>query len=170
MTSTMRFDRWQNSLGQPYGTVLQVVSVTFTGVFTTTSASFVNITGLSANITPKFANSKILVTGSVNFGSSQGSNGTFFRLARGSTGIAIGDSAGTRTRSYGGSNTFEAAMFSSAFNFLDAPETTSSVTYNVQLATNSGGVTSAVNRWLSYPEDPNRPRGVSTITLTEIAQ
>ena len=170
MTSTMRFDRWQNSLGQPYGTVLQVVSVTFTDVFSTTSATFVDITGLIASITPKFATSKILVAGSVNIGSTSGTNGVRFRLARGSTGIAIADTASTRTRAYSGGNTLQAAMVSSAFNFLDSPSTTSSVTYSVQLSTNSGGTTAAVNRQLSDGDDPSTPRGTSTITLMEIAQ
>jgi hypothetical protein len=170
MTSTMRFDKWENSLGQPYGTVLQVVSVTFTDIFSTTSATFVDITGLSASITPRFASSKILITGSVNISATQGTNGVRFRLARGSTGIAIGNTAGGRTRAYSGGSTLTTAMVSSAFNFLDSPSTISSVTYNVQLATNSGGSTAAVNRQLSDVDDPSIPRGVSTITLMEIAQ
>ena len=53
MTSTMRFDKWENSLGQPYGTVLQVVQGVKTDVFTANSSSFIDVTGLSASITPR---------------------------------------------------------------------------------------------------------------------
>ena len=46
----------------PAGSILQVVSVTKTDSFTTSSSSFVDITGLSATITPSSASSKILVS------------------------------------------------------------------------------------------------------------
>jgi len=149
--------------------ILQVVSVTKTDVFTTTSTTFSNVTGLAVSITPSSASSKILIAGSVNVSSTSGVNGVHFRLARGSTGIALGDAAGSRNRTYSGGNTIAAAMVSSAFNFLDSPATTSSTTYNVQLATNSGGQTAAVNRQLGDADDPGTPRGVSTITVMEIA-
>ena len=43
------------------GGIVQCVSTTKTDTFTTTSTSFVDVTGLSATITPKFSTSKILV-------------------------------------------------------------------------------------------------------------
>lgn len=171
MTSTMRFDKWENSLGQPYGTVLQVVSTTFTGVFSTTSTAYSDVTGLSVSITPRFANSKILVTGSINIGSNGFlTNAAFFKLLRGSTDIALGDTAGGRIRGYSGAGTDQNAMTSSAFEFLDSPSSTASLTYKLQLASNVSGQTVAVNRWVNDIDNATRVRGVSTITLMEIAQ
>lgn len=59
MTSTMRFDKWENSLGQSYGTVLQVVQNRVTVNKTTTSTA--EVMGNEVVITPKFSNSRILV-------------------------------------------------------------------------------------------------------------
>ena len=58
----------------PTGSILQVVSTTKTDTFTSTSTSMVDITGLSATITPSSTSSKILVMASVasgNTGSQQ---------------------------------------------------------------------------------------------------
>jgi hypothetical protein len=149
--------------------ILQVLSTTKTDVFTTNSSTFENVTGLSVSITPSATSSKILVFGSVNISASEGFNGVRFRLARGSTEIGIADAAGSRARTYSGGSTLTSAMVSSAFNFLDAPSTTSSVAYNVQLSSNTGGQTAAVNRQLSDVDDASIPRGVSTITVMEVA-
>lgn len=153
------------------GHVLQVVSTTFTGVFSTTSTTYSDVTGLSASITPGSANSKILVTGSINIGSNGFlTNAVFYKVVRGSTDIALGDSAATRIRGYSGAGTDQNAMTSSAFEFLDSPASTSTLTYKLQLASNVSGQTVAVNRWVNDLDSPTRVRGVSTITLMEIAQ
>ena len=44
------------------GKVLQVVSTTKTDTFTTSSTSFVDITGLSVSITPSSTSNKIKIT------------------------------------------------------------------------------------------------------------
>jgi hypothetical protein len=105
--------------------ILQVLSTTKTDVFTMTSTTCANVTGLAVSITPSSATSKILIAGSVNVSSTSGTNGVHFRLARGATAIAIGDTAGTRNRTYSGGNTIAASMVSSAFNFLDVNDMTS---------------------------------------------
>lgn len=89
MTSTMRFDKWENSLGQPYGAVLQVVHAkaagpvsNASGYFSTTSTSRVS-TGLTVSITPKFANSKLLVKMIVQYNQSgSASKGAVFWVYR----------------------------------------------------------------------------------------
>jgi hypothetical protein len=149
--------------------ILQLLSVTKTDVYTMSSTTFDPVTGLSIAITPSSTASKILVFGSVNISSTSGVNGVRFRLMRDSTAIALGDTASTRTRTYSGGNTIQAAMVSSAFNFLDSPSTVSSVTYKIELSTNSGGQVVAVNRQLADGDDPGTPRGVSTITVMEVA-
>jgi len=47
------------------GKILQVIQTVKTDAFSTTSTSFVDITGLSVNITPSVASSKILVTATI---------------------------------------------------------------------------------------------------------
>jgi hypothetical protein len=131
MTSTMRFDKWENSLGQPYGTVLQVVQGSTSTESVTTSTSFVD-TGLTATITPKSASSKILVLTSQlvrPVDNSQDQAYSQFRLLRGTTGILDLKYGGNATRGAG-----SAAAFSSnnAMTILDSPETTSATTYKVQ--------------------------------------
>jgi hypothetical protein len=117
----------------------QIVQIVKTDVFTTSSTSFVDITGLSATITPRSASNRILVIISA-YAGPNGSNFTCFgKLVRGATDIAIGDARGSATR----------ASFSSSYptgnnsafwglNFLDSPATTSPITYKVQAAAESG--------------------------------
>lgn len=74
MASIMRFDSWQDSLGNQVAVsenghikypsaVIQMVQGTDTvGYYTTTGTSYIQ-TGLTATITPKYSNSKFLVTG-----------------------------------------------------------------------------------------------------------
>jgi hypothetical protein len=172
MTSTMRFDKWENSLGQPYGTVLQVVQAVKTDVFTTTSTSYVDATGLSLAITPKFANSKILVTGNISLGSSTTVQFSVFgRMVRDETPIGIADVDGSRDRgtfSYqmGG---FEGPM-SQGFSFFDTPATTSTTTYKVQIKAETPQ-TAYINRGIEGDGNSTiTPRVISSITIMEIAQ
>lgn len=172
MTSTMRFDKWENTLGQPYGTVLQVVQAVKLDVFSTTSTSYVDVPGLSVAITPKFSNSKILVTGNVSLGSSTIERYSIFgRMTRGGTPIGIADTDGVRDRgtfSYqmGG---FEGPM-SQSFSFFDSPSTTSSVTYTAQIKAENP-MTAYINRGLEGDGNSTiTPRVISSITVMEIAQ
>lgn len=63
MTSTMRFDKWENSLGQPYNAVIQIQRG-FQNSFVTATASGYTPTGLKVQITPKALNSKFYVSAS----------------------------------------------------------------------------------------------------------
>ena len=121
------------------GKILQVVSTTKTDIFSTSSTSFTDITGFSVNITPSSSSNKVLVTGLVTFGGSDGeAYGYTFNLARviggSETDICIGDAAGSRTRATFGTQGFgpSDATDTSAINFLDSPSTTSQVTYKVR--------------------------------------
>jgi hypothetical protein len=164
MTSTMRFDRWQNSLGQTYGTVLQVVQAVKTDTFSTTNTTFTDITGLSATITPKFASSKILISCQM-FASSPSTNTTFFGLIRDATDIARSTTATSVNSSVYIADLAQAQANSIGIQFLDSPSTTSSTTYKVAMRQQSSG-TGFVNR-RSFD---NAFGAISTITLMEIAQ
>jgi hypothetical protein len=122
------------------GNVIQVVQTAKTNTFTTSSAmpTFVDITGLSATITPASASNKVLVTVTGVMGVTPNGYAMAVNLVRGSTSIAIGDARGSTTRCFAGgtSNTADGRSFTVCF--LDSPATTSATTYKVQLSAESG--------------------------------
>ena len=145
------------------GGILQVVSTTKTDVFSTSSSSKVDITGLSATITPRSTSSKILVAISITHGASA-STSTEFRVMRDTT--AILDAAGY-AYSFRGNFGFDSQnaneIFMANFGHLDSPASTSSLTYKVQVS--SSAATTYVNRTNSGPQNAS----VSSITLMEVA-
>ena len=154
----------------PAGSILQVVSTTKTDTFTSSSTSFVDITGLSATITPRSTSSKILVMASVASGNT-GSQQSGFRFMRDATPIAVGDAAGSRTPvtigAYFGGSISNYHLSTLTSQVLDTPGTTSSVTYKVQGNTN--GDTLTINRNGADLDVSTVRRAVSTITLMEVA-
>jgi len=153
----------------PAGSVLQVVSNTKIDTFSTTSSSYVDVTGLFVTITPTSATSRILITGLVNFAAS--ADVGFFRLVRDSTAICVGTAAGSRLAATAQQrNTSDSAdADAAALNFLDSPGTTSTVTYKIQAASAPGGYTTRFNSSADDPDQTNRGRTASTITVMEIA-
>ena len=154
------------------GTVLQVVSATKTDTFTTTSSSFVDLTGVSVSITPTSASSKIMIIATLMAGADASGTTFMSRLVRDSTSIALGDSASNRTQVTFGTDDMITANtnLSIALTFLDSPSTTSATTYKVQVAqTRTLGGTLTVNRDGQDSDDVQVPRGSSTITVMEIA-
>ena len=152
------------------GTVLQVQSTTLTSTFTSaTGNSWVDITGLSVSITPKFSTSKILVSFSV--------SGTIFRPAvnavtlkclRGSTAIGIGDASGSVLQISASSGVASNdSMQTCAWQYLDSPATTSSTTYKLQIYQDTPANPFYINR--TTADSNNAGRSVSTITVMEIA-
>ena len=149
MASILRFDNWQNSdgtsiattdasgnisfAGAGAGKILQVVSTPKTDTFTTTSTSYVDVTGLSVSITPTASTSKIFVT--TNFVGTQNTlQLAFFVLDRNGTNIF------TSSDSLSGfvypQHTTEVPYV--AISYLDSPATTSALTYKVQMKVNEG--------------------------------
>lgn len=119
------------------GGILQVVQTVKSDVFSSSSVStWVDVTGLSAAITPNSSSNKILimVCGAVGV---SGSISAAARIVRGNTPLFVGDTTSgyvsTGSASfYGGSadgNNNEALII----NYLDSPSTTSEVTYKLQL-------------------------------------
>tara|TARA_Y100000592_G_scaffold89074_1_gene145740 strand:+ start:201 stop:731 length:531 start_codon:yes stop_codon:yes gene_type:complete len=110
-----------------FGKIGQVVQTTKTDLFSTTSTSYVDVTGVSASITPSATSSKIYVILNGHSNSSQASVQIYrLKLLRDSTSIGI--PSGQIFESYGVSN---APQTFSTF-LLDEPSTTSSVTYKLQ--------------------------------------
>ena len=157
-------------LAMPAGHILQVVQAVKTDTFTTTSSSFVDITGVSKTITPSASSSKVLVTATLNIGNSASSGHiVMVRLVRGSTVIAQGDAAGNRQRVFAIAGQHQANIDQNnvTVNFIDEPSTASAVTYKVQIQTE--GQTATVNRSGVDGDNSYGGRTISTITLQEVA-
>lgn len=161
----------------PADYILQVKHGILTAAsFTTQSASFTDITGLSVTITPKYATSKVLIT--LNLMTSINAASLYVRMTGGNSSGIIGDATGDNRvsaflglgRQTSGFDISESALCLSG-QILDSPATTSGVTYQPQVrASDSSSRTIHINK---APDDSNhvyRGRYISTITAMEIAQ
>jgi len=144
------------------GKVLQVVQAVKNDTFSSASASWVDITGLSLSITPSATSSKFFIT--ANFVTSHSAaNSLGVKLLRDSTAIYQGDDTQTRkgTSSWqyvAGSNR---NVGSNSFQYVDSPSTSSQTTYKIQVKVNGGSV---------YINDRSNGDSsfISTITAMEI--
>lgn len=151
------------------GKIGQVIQTSLDGIveITSSSGTFVDITGFNASITPSATSSKILVNCSINYGGTGNLYGAT-RLLRGSTAIGVGASAGSRTPAtvFTSSGDLSKAV-NSAVQFLDTPSTTSSTTYKLQVTLNSGQ-TFKLNSEGENIDNAANHRTISTITLMEV--
>ena len=118
------------------GKVLQVVSTAKTDSFSTTATSDTAVTGLSLSITPSSSSNKIyvictVITRSANTGGYLGS----FSIYRDSTRINGGQAGASSTT----------ANVSSSLSILDAPSTTSAITYQVYAKSEGNSSTVFIN-------------------------
>jgi hypothetical protein len=158
----------------PSGSILQVVSTTKVDTFSTSSTNeFVDITGLSVNITPLSSSSRILINvhlGAFGNGSSS-ANTASFRLVRNSTVVGAGTPEGARVgasfRDFIDADNNHAR--NGSFTHVDSPSTTSTITYKLQA--NNQANTLFINR--NGSNDNNGlawgTRCASSITVMEIA-
>ena len=139
------------------GHILQVVSVRKTDTFTTTSETFVDVTGLTVSITPTSASNKIFVFYSAYLSSTGADFGSVSKLLRGSTQLDIG---------YNQTNPVQSGTGGTTVNqILDSPNTTSSVTYKIQLRSHSTSHTARIGAGGNGGTDVPK----SVITLMEVA-
>jgi hypothetical protein len=155
----------------PVGNVLQVVSTAKDDTFTTTSTSFVDVTGLSASITPSSSSNKVLVSVVVPVANNNIAEGFILTVTDSSNNAIFSPSSpGSRSvamnRWVTAGNMFN-GVFPQTFVFLHSPGTTSSYTYKVRGRVS--GSTGFVNRSETDTDNGNFPRTVSTITLMEVA-
>ncbi len=154
----------------PVGSTLQSISVVDSTVSILTTSSDTTI--LTANITPSFASSKILIIVSLSINKSDGYT-AYTKLKRNGTFIY----PYTSDRGFPIRNTVtEWGVEMPTFHFLDSPSTTSQISYTV--TTNTSAALNGAGS--SYPTYVNRNRsnaqdgwsgGIasSSITLLEIA-
>jgi len=145
---------------QGYVGAVQVVTTNKTDNFSTSSATYVDVTGVSVSITPTSATNKVLVIVQGIVTDEAGGSGGRMNLLRGSTNIA---------QSTGATNNqtlpIEAGLNGNPFSivFVDSPATTSATTYKIQVRINAGGssITIGSNRLNVYG-------GHTTITAIEV--
>ena len=90
---------------------------------------------------------------------------------RDSTQIYVASSPGTRPSAFGHVDAqrdgTQYNMWKMSATFLDAPSSSSQLTYKIQLQQNSGSATSYVNR--THDDGaPDQSRGASSITVMEV--
>jgi len=119
------------------GKVLQVINK-IDGTYTATSSSTFTDTSLTQAITPSSSSSKILVMVEQKSVKASGNTGVKLNLLRDSTELDQFQTIGGETEE-GTRNDFG----SSAFFYLDSPNTTSAVTYKTQFANYANGTGAA---------------------------
>jgi hypothetical protein len=140
--------------------------------FSTSSASYTDVTGLAVTITPTTDTSKVLLVVTVS-GQINGSTGEFgyMTLLRGSTSLISAESPGSRTPAFvasartpstGGST----SMQTYTMHLIDSPGSSAPITYKVQARVT--GNTLYVNRTPTDTDSADYARGVSSITAIEV--
>lgn len=135
------------------GKVLQVITTNKDDTFSTSSTSFVDVTGLSATITPSSTSNKILAIASVMVGAGNAGADNYLRFLRGAT--TITNDFLVRT------NSISVCVHYSMWR-LDDPGTTSATTYKIQTKAEASDV--YINR-----RNTATANGSSQIILLELA-
>jgi len=153
----------------PTGSVLQVLQTTKTDAFSTTSTSYVDLTGLSISITPSSTSSKILVFYNIDAGTAGDVAHGYLTLIRGSTEIFKADTASNRRSATSVINTGTQTSQMHSASYLDSPSTTSATTYKVQILSSNGSAIYVNRSGRDLDNLTNDGRTVSSITVMEIA-
>ena len=138
----------------------------------TSNNTWIDVSNLLVAITPKFADSKILVEAMVSSSTNNGNYGVSFKLVRDSTDIALGDTDGSRTRaSFMGGYSGQYTTPNNGMKFLDDPTLVAGtpINYKVQLYL-QGANQAYINRPNSDNDAAYVSRPISTITVTEVYQ
>jgi hypothetical protein len=157
------------------GSVIQVVNVTKTDAGTITGAQWNDVPGLSLSITPRYASSRILVVADIKAAADTDASVVRSRILRDSTPVGIGDASSNRPRSLsqfymaGGGGPYYVAQLGG--NIWDSPNTTSLITYKLQIGGDANTSTLFINRTEGDRDTAYYDgRYISSITLMEIAQ
>ena len=179
MASELRVDKIVPTDGVPTGGgggIIQVKSATITNTFDNDQETFADVTGVTVTITPKFNTSKMLVmyNGCANMeATNRMGHIRIVRVVGGTTtnDIYVGDQ--------GQSNQARASSsFASVYNymlqqfsgtFMDAPATTSPVTYKMQVAAGDQGYKVNIGRDDENSNEFSRARVPTSITVMEVS-
>ena len=160
--------------GMPVGAVLQVVNTTYTSTFSQSIVDRAKLNNISVSITPTSATSKMLVMCGIFFEGATADHNWHFFLYRDSTDISS-PSPGSRGAAiamaglgyFDSDNDSTPAMVN--FHYFDSPSTTSTITYAPGVGCSAGTSTIYINRTLTDGNTIGYERGISSITVMEIA-
>ena len=164
------FLRGDNTFAAPSGgKILQVVQTVKNDVFSSASASFVDVTGMSVAITPSSSSNKVLII--TNFSTSHSAaNSLGVKLVRDTTDIFIADDSDGGLRKYVTSWRYgggAARAVTQSFQYVDSPSTTSATTYKLQIWATGG--TAYLNRMGVDSNNTTYGRSASSIIAMEVA-
>lgn len=150
------------------GKVLQILSTEKSDIQTGNANSWVDI--MTVTITPSATSSKVYVMASLTYNGPT-TNNSMIRMARDSTGIAIGDANSSNQRAYSHmmrDNTY--GMQVAGMTYLDSPSSTSALVYKIQIMSSADTQTWYVNTSASTTgvTTSSTARGFSAITVMEI--
>ena len=149
--------------------IIQVIQTVKTDTFSTTSTSYVDVTGLSVSITPSSSSNKILVIANTTFATAFNSSNGGMIILRDSTSIYQGNAgSGQRQASLMSYSADNNTINSSNIMYLDSPATTSAITYKIQIVAN-GGTGIYINRAANDLANTTGYRTASSITVMEVA-
>jgi hypothetical protein len=154
----------------PLGSVLQVVQ----GVKTDTASFADNAwrdTLVSVSITPSSASNKILIFFSGQFSSKLDAYNIYTRITRNGTAVGVADAAGSRPQATSvGTRTSDGNTYQSSYGvLLDSPNSTSALTYKIEVQAQENAGTFYINRTNNDNDNNSAPRAASFITVMEIA-
>ena len=173
--SELRTNRIVPRDGLPSGSsggIIQVKQTVLDTVFSSNNTNYVDVTGMSVNITPQRSDSKILVMVTLRCAMNQSDRWSAYILLRDSQILFDGTAEGSRTQcsmwhipfsGTGTGNTFQ----NQNMTFLDSPSSTSALTYKLQVKVQSGA-TAYVNRSMNDSNADYGPRTSSSITVMEV--
>jgi hypothetical protein len=180
--SIVRADVWQTAAGVAQNSVLQVARAVKTNTWSAATAgnNFYDVTGLSVTITPRFANSLIVLMSTLYLSTSNAYQQKWRYTRNGST-FLLGDAEGGRPQATGMVNTYYAVggldgaqyqVNQAGGTHWDLPGSTAALTYQIQAAAYSGQ-TIFLNRnsgWQNAPASGYDAVPVSSLIVMEIAQ
>ena len=161
-----------SNLSGGVGKILQVKQTVKTDQFTSTAYDYTDVTGMSVSITPASASNKILINFELQVGGAA-NNYASFRLLRDSTHIGVSTVTDTDWRvatlgSLSHENSYQ--IENTGTSFLDSPNTTSAITYKLQVSSYSNRTMSLNYPWNTGNSSGSyRATGISTITVMEVA-
>ena len=171
MSSELRVDKIVPIDGVPAdgaGGIIQMKQALKTDAFSTSSTSFVDITGLSVTLTPKFSTSKFLVTYHVTVGHNTQTQNTvqLVRQVSGSDTVInpVAYNQGTSIQYFGSSNAgWDRGVM--AYQIIDSPGTASAVNYRLRTYIYSSSVIQYINRC----HNSSNNTGTSVLTVMEVS-
>ena len=151
------------------GAILQIKSALKTDVFSTSSTSFTDITGLSVDITPTSSSSKFLVAYHVTVGHDTSTQNTIQLVRQVSSSDTVINpqayNSGTTLQFFGSSDPgWDRGVM--VYQVIDSPATASAVNYRLRTYIYSASYVQYINRCGNSAS----ATGTSTLTVQEIAQ